>query len=125
MPESKSTKFGVMKKDLDDKSGKIWGFLSSKALNKVKELTFSIYNMLLNAIFLASWAAIQYAIQITILYFNVFETINTIWLSAFRFTFAISTFIPVVVRIFRDLVIIFYETRRAIHKERENLPFKA
>lgn len=91
-------------------------------LNKAKELLLSVYNMTLNALFLATWAAIQYAIQVTILYFNIFEAINPNWLYAFRFVFAISTFIPVVLRIFRDLTITFYETKRRIEREKVRSP---
>ena len=84
--------------------------------DKTRSLFVSIFNIVLNAIFLVVWIFIQYGLQKVMDYVQLNEVISSTLLKGFQVTFAISTFILIFLGLIQEIIQKFYQTKESIKK---------
>lgn len=94
-----------------------------KALKeKGEELLLLILSLSQNTLYLIALVIIQYYAQEIIIRYNLAEKLNLYLLLCIRFIFAGSTLILVLLKIWKNLAIAFYQTRKTIEEKKDNSP---
>ncbi len=75
-----------------------------------------VLSVLFNSIFLCIWVIIQYGISTILSKFKT-EDMSEIVLLIFQFIFAISTIIPIIIRLYTDIRIMVIQSNNEIEKE--------
>lgn len=95
--------------------------IAKELKEKSEELLLLILSLSHNTIYLIAWVIIQYYGQEVIEMFNVAESMNKNLLFCLKFIFAGSTLVLVLFKIWKNLAIAFYQTKKTIQKKKENL----
>ena len=98
----------------------------SKILEMIKEKTtglfLSVFNVLINAIFLVVWIFIQYQLQQVMNYYQLAEIIGSSLLFGFQVIFAFFTFIGIFMGLLQDIILKYHRMKKRIEKEKKAKP---
>ena len=78
-----------------------------------------LVSVLLNGVFLCIWVAVQYGIAFILQLLSTDRMTKWIILT-FRIIFALSTLLPIIIRLYTDIRIMVIRSAKEIEKERES-----
>ncbi len=90
--------------------------IKQKVKTKLGNLLLALASILLNVVFLCFWLAAQYLLAYVISLLSTDE-MNKLMIVVFKSIFAISTIIPILINLYKDIRIMIIQSNKEIEAE--------